>query len=441
MATTSSDRSAPSQATLKKRRPRGSGGVTFHRASGLWRATLPPSKDGTGEAPSHYAASRAEAEAWLDQAIKGRESGRQVRGRLVRVSEVLDRWYGEADREKGWAPNTRRTYAQAISDYLRPRIGHIDAKRLTVPQVKAMRDDIATQHGSKAALNALARLRTALGWAMAEDIVDRNVAKLVASPRYRRSVPEPWSLEQAARFMDAVEGHPNEAIWKMAITMGCRPGELLAVCDPELRLHAQEVVIATSLTHEREDWTAKREKGGPRAEPVIKGTKGEVSKRVVAIPPEVMPALKARLAQRDADRAAAGASWRDNGLVFCDALGRPLRGDTLHKQFRAFCEAAGLPPVRTYDLRRTAIVVQLIATNGNVVAVGKNVGHSRVSDLAADLYAYLPPEVSQTVAAKVGDVLASARAKPNAENVVGSEVGRLRLVKTAKPRIVREEAS
>lgn len=438
--------SDPSQ---RARRARGTGGVSFHQPSGLWRATLPKSADGTGELPPpHYAASRTEAEAWLDAAIRGRDTGRQVQNRRVRVSEVLDRWYAESEFEKGWAPNTRRTYAQAIRGWIKPRIGHIEARRLTVAQVKAMRDDIACRHGAKASVNALARLRTALQWAMAEDVVDRNVARLVPSPMYTRSLPEPWSIEQAARFVSSIGGHRHEALWRMAVTMGCRPGELLAVSDqpakrgekPALRLDEGMVVIASSLTHDRDDWTAPREKGA-KAEPAIKGTKGEVSRRTVAIPPGLVPVLRARLRQRDEDRAAAGESWRDNGLVFCDGLGRPLRGDSVHKEFRAFCEANGLPVVRSYDMRRTATVLQLIATDGNIVAVGKNIGHSRVSDLAADLYAYLPPEISQAIAGKVGDVLKRALERVGSDPVVGSEVGRLRVVKPGQTESVRDKAS
>jgi integrase len=77
-------------------------------------------------------------------------------------------------------------------------------------------------------LSASLVLRNALQHAMREELVSRNVAKLVrvSSPRYR--LGKSLTVEQARALLAAAEGHRLCALSVVAATMGLRRGELLA---------------------------------------------------------------------------------------------------------------------------------------------------------------------------------------------------------------------
>src|SRR4029079_4514019 len=76
---------------------------------------------------------------------------------------------------------------------------------------------------------ALARLRTALHLALKRGYLLRNPAQLVDMPRsIRRKITAP-TPEEVRRLLDAVRGHRHEAIVTVALAIGLRRGEILAL--------------------------------------------------------------------------------------------------------------------------------------------------------------------------------------------------------------------
>lgn len=201
-------------------------------------------------------------------------------------------------------------------------------------------------------------------------MVPRNVA-LDAAPKVTRSVPKPWSLDEAGRFLNAVAGDRHEGLYLLAVTAGPRQGELLGLTSANVDLDARQVTIADSLS-----WVS--------GTPYLGPTKSEAGRRTHLLAPMAVEALVAHRARQSDERLAAGVNWRNNDLVFCSSLGQPLRGDVTTHQFQRLLVQHKLPRVRFHDLRRLAATV-LLASGATLHEVRATLGHSSIK-LTSDLW-------------------------------------------------------
>ena len=108
--------------------------------------------------------------------------------------------------------------------------------------------------------------------------------------------------------------------------------------------------------------------------------------------------------RQDAAREAAGTAWQDrDGLVFTDAIGRPLVGRLVTPVLHHALAEAGLPDIRCHDLRHTAATLQL-AAGVPLATISRTLGHSSLA-ITADLYAAVTPDLRREAADAMDAVL------------------------------------
>jgi integrase len=133
--------------------------------------------------------------------------------------------------------------------------------------------------------------------------------------------------------------------------------------------------------------------------------KSDSSRRTVAIPEFAVDLLKRHRVAQKRERLAAGARWKDLGLVFTTPVGTALDYSNLRKAFRALLNAAGLEPMRIHDLRHTCATL-LLAQGVHPKLVQETLGHSQIS-LTLDTYSHVIPAMREEVAKKMDALLAS----------------------------------
>ncbi|WP_460664689.1 site-specific integrase [Kribbella swartbergensis] len=170
--------------------------------------------------------------------------------------------------------------------------------------------------------------RVALGEALRRGHVKRNVAKIAKGPRLTDEEIEPYSVEDAQRIMTEAEKHRNSARWAVALSLGLRQGEALALRWSDVDLDAKQL---------RVNWTALRPIydhgcGGKcgrtpgfcpqkaRVNPLIGETKSRAGKRVIGLPDRLVALLRDHKAAQEAERRRARQLWTDGDWVFA---GRP----------------------------------------------------------------------------------------------------------------------
>jgi integrase len=74
----------------------------------------------------------------------------------------------------------------------------------------------------------------------------------------------------------------------------------------------------------------------------------------VALPAFALAALKDHRVRQVKERLGVGKRWDDQDLVFPSAVGTPMEGSNVLRQFQRHLDAADLPRVRFHDLRHSA---------------------------------------------------------------------------------------
>lgn len=76
-----------------------------------------------------------------------------------------------------------------------------------------------------------------------------------------------------------------------------------------------------------------------------------------------------------ADRLRLGPHYGQLGLVFCDAAGQPLRRQTVNRQFKSVCKAAGLGSAWHPHEQRHTFVSVLSDAGIDIEAIADAAGH------------------------------------------------------------------
>jgi len=233
-------------------------------------------------------------------------------------------------------------------------------------------------------------LRVALNEALRRDLVERNVAELVRAIAVPKPVIVPFTPDEARRLLAAVKGHRLEALFKVALAIGLRHGEALALQWPEIDLKNGTLKVAHTL--QRVDGELRR------VEP-----KSEESRRLIPLPTICVSALKRHRVNQDLERAAAGAEWKETGYVFTSRIGTPLIDRNVLRDFYALLKAAKLERRRFHDLRHACVT--LLAEQGvDHKTIAEIVGHSDVR-LTKNVYQHAQQESKRAGLAKVGKFL------------------------------------
>lgn len=155
------------------------------------------------------------------------------------------------------------------------------------------------------------------------------------------------TLEQARHYLRAAQSDPLEALYILALTTGMRWGDLLTLKWEQSDLPQRS----------GGETIPQREQG--RLQITEQKTKTQRWLLLTALASEALTDHRLR---QDEQRLAAGESWEDHGLIFCNALGNPL--DASHVRRHSFVplrERASLPLLRFHDLRPSAISLLLLA--------------------------------------------------------------------------------
>jgi integrase len=183
-------------------------------------------------------------------------------------------------------------------------------------------------------------LRAALQDAVDEELLSRNVARLVQLRVTDERRVRSFSRDEALRFLQAAASHRLYALWAVALAMGLRRGEALGLAWTDVDLEESRLTVRRALH---------RVDGQLRLDPV----KTDASVAVLPIPARLVNILRAHRQRQLKERVAAGSLWRDTGLVFTTAHGGFIEPRNANRMFHDVCSKAKVPQLRVHDLRHS----------------------------------------------------------------------------------------
>jgi hypothetical protein len=154
--------------------------------------------------------------------------------RSPKVAAFLERWISEGEQTTPprWAYNTIKDYRLVTREYLVPHLGDHTMRALEASKdlVKDMLAAVEAKHSAHAAAKAYRVLRAALNDAVRDELVDRNVAKLIREPRpaATKSVGG-LTLTEAKAIRRVLATHRDRARYELALALGPRQGECLGL--------------------------------------------------------------------------------------------------------------------------------------------------------------------------------------------------------------------
>jgi len=220
--------------------------------------------------------------------------------------------------------------------------------------------------------------------AEASDLVSRNVATLVDTPKGREGRPsKSLTLEQsvavitAARTLPAIELRPGlkdvrraaalmYAYIVLSLLVGVRTEEARALSWQHVNLDG-DLDAKPSVPPHVAVWRSVRVHGE---------TKTQRSRRTLGLPQMAVEALRALLESQAHERALAGEKWQDTGLVFTTHLGAALDAGNVRKMFKRVCKAAGIGDGWTPRELRTSFVSLLSHRGVSIEEIARLAGHA-----------------------------------------------------------------
>lgn len=359
-----------------KRRGQGEGSIR-ERSNGRWEARY---RAADGRPRSIYAATRREAVERLRTALQERQQGIRPLDNRLTVAAFLDDWV-EATSQR-LRPRTAASYADDIRLYVKPAVGSLPLAKLQPEHVSKMLAGLRARGdlSPTTARHAYSVLRAALGTAMRQGKVYRNVATLVDPPRRSDQEMHTLSLQEVRALLAGVRGDPLEALYVTALGTGLRQGELLALRWQDIDVARGELTVRHSLQRFTRELAA---------------TKTDRSRRTMTLPASVATALAAHRERQ--------AVVPVSGLVFCTAAGDPLHSVNVTRSFQRALKRLGLPRRRFHDLRHTFATLAIEAGE-DIAVVSRALGHSSVAT-TADTYMHVTPAMRDRLAARMQEVL------------------------------------
>ena len=207
-------------------------------------------------------------------------------------------------------------------------------------------------------------LRNGLSNAMRDELVSRNVAKLVVvpTPKYKRG--RGLTVTEVRKLLDEAKGTRFYAAYVLAATLGLRRGELLGLRWSDIDVESRTVDIVQAVQR-------------VNGRLLIDSVKTDASEAPLPLPRVTLRALLAHREGQNVERAHAAECWQDHDLVFATQIGTPVEPRAVNREWDKLRARTGFPTLRLHDLRHTVVslllalkvpphVVQAIARHADV---------------------------------------------------------------------------
>jgi integrase len=310
-------------------------GTVYLRKDGRWEgAAYLPTPSGKRRRIRVYAKTRKETHDRLTAQLADAQRGVPAPEQSWTIGAYLDYWLRDVAPTK-LRPGTLEHYESIVRVHLKPRLAAHSLTRLSVTALQQIfNQQLAEGHSVRTVQATRTVLSAALTRAMREELVPRNVARLVSLPSWQRKDITPWTAPEAGRFLTAARRERLYAAFLLLTLYGMRRGEVLGLRWSDIDWDRDQLHVRQQLQQVR---------GQIRVGPV----KTNAGLRDLPLLPSVRDALRQH-------RAASVELTTGSDLVFLSDEGTPIWPRNFVRVFQRVREQAGLRRIKLHHLRHTA---------------------------------------------------------------------------------------
>lgn len=316
---------------MARRNANGEGSI-YRRKDGRYEGAIRlATTSGASKRVRIYGRTRAEVHQKLIDLKAQSQRGIFVSDKSWSLGDYLDYWLGKVVQTNQRATTYTR-YEIAVRLHIKPGLGGNKLARLSVPLVQSFLNQKILDGASVRNVHVMREvLSAALTHAQREELVNRNVARLVTLPTYEPDEVRPWSADEASHFLEATRATPYHLPFALLMLYGLRRGEVLGLRWEDIDFTTGEIHIRQQVQHVR----------GVLYEAPLKTKAGKRNLPLLAVIRDLLVAHRPKV---------------DNlsGLIFTAEDGTPFRPQTLSRAFLRLSQTHGLRAIRLHDLRHTA---------------------------------------------------------------------------------------
>ena len=320
-------------------------GTIYRRKDGRYEGAVSvPTTTGGSKRIRMYGKTRADVHEKLTAVKRSTQQGIATSERVWKLGNYLDYWLENVVRLNR-RPATYELYEANVRLDLKPGLGKYPLTRLSVPIVQAF---LNKRLADGCSVRKVQVIRTALSAALTrahrEELVTRNVARLVELPQWQRAEFEPWSLDEVTQFLEVAEGYALHPAFVLLVVYGLRRGEVLGLRWRDIDFEDSVIRVCQQL---------QRRSGTLLLGPV----KTKAGERRLPLHAMTREALELQQGRQAAARKAAGDAWHEtltaDELVFTTSTGRPVEPHNFSRSFRRICEEHGIRLSTVHHVRHT----------------------------------------------------------------------------------------
>ena len=321
----------------------------------------------------------------------------------ITVSEWIKQWFELY--LKDLSPTTLNGYSYQIKHYiLNQDIGKIKLQDLTTSAVQAWINTLSENSpvsnkpmSAKTVKNIYHNLCAAIEKAVALELVKKNVCKNVSLPKIKKHIATVYDEKEVSELLYAANGTDMELPIMIAVNLGLRRGELLALKWKHIDFEHNSISIEENLVEVNSTVSPDRI--------LTKSPKSQSGQRVIPISSFLSDYLKKAYKDYMLQKMKMGTSFHDNGYVIHQENGNPYKPNSFSSKFNDFLKANNLKHIRFHDLRHTNATLML--TQGISPKVAQmRLGHSDFST-TMNTYSHVLESVETNAAERIENAIFS----------------------------------
>ncbi|WP_165956480.1 tyrosine-type recombinase/integrase [Kribbella antibiotica] len=369
-------------------------GTIYHRKDGRWEGSVfATTVSGKRKKVSVYGATRKIAREKLNEKIRDESRNIPVSDQSWTVGGYLDHWLQEVVAKKN-RPRTLELYEAVVRNHLKPALGAIRLQNLTGRDVQSFLDEKFETTTTIRSIHLMRSvLRIALGKAERQELIHRNVAKLVELKPYQRKKVKPWSADEARQFLVAASSHAWHLAYVMVLLYGLRRGEVLGLrwTDVDFKRSRFEVTQQIQRIGSVLIASPVKTEAGERSLPLIEAIRRSVEALHIN-----------RFGHEPVDESASQIPI--DSLVFLSATGTPIDPKNFARTFHEISDRSGLRRVTLHQASRhtsATLLKQLGVPDRDIQLI---LGHAHVTT-TQQIYQHEDLEGQRRGLTRAGEVL------------------------------------
>jgi integrase len=293
------------------------------------------------------------------------------------------------------SPTTYAGYERHVRKYIIPALGNKKLQQLKVIDIQKFYNSLLEESPlsgkpmkPKTIQNIHMNIRAALSQAVKLDLIKKSPADNVILPKTRKYKAEIYDQDEVTILMEKVKDTDLEVPISLAVGLGLRRGELLALTYDDVDFENSKIMI-------------KHNQVQVGKEILTKEPKTESSIREIELPKTLVSLLQKERRKYYEKKMKAGADFKDHNLIVCKEDGEPIKSNSFSQKFRRFLARHDLKKLRFHDLRHTNATLML-KYGINPKVAQQRLGHASIST-TMDIYSHVITEVEKEAAAKLDD--------------------------------------